>query len=239
MAALLRQAGQIEDQDAAGVAGCLIAIDIGAVGILDLNAGDIESGARIADDDVLRLADIDAGVGGADGFAILDQDIARGNRIKAISAIGLGRAVGPFGAQIAKGDGVRTVGLDGIALGVLDGKAFQQDTVGGDEQAFAAGGLVLEGEDRSIGAGADDRHIVHVEREAGGEPEGAGRQAYRVARCRKDERFLEAFESGCRIVGRRDVDVGGMRRADTSAQDESNRSQNTFKACPPLHPCSP
>ena len=59
---LLRQIGQVEHQDAAGVAGRDIVMDVGKIAVLDLDAGDVAGGAAIADNDLLRLADIDTGV---------------------------------------------------------------------------------------------------------------------------------------------------------------------------------
>ena len=62
MPALLRQVRQIEDQDAAGIVGQLIGIDISIIAVLDLEAGHVIFATAVADDDVFRLADINARV---------------------------------------------------------------------------------------------------------------------------------------------------------------------------------
>ena len=43
-----------------------VAVDVGADRVLDLDAGDVRLGAVVAYDHVLRLADVDAGIGSAD-----------------------------------------------------------------------------------------------------------------------------------------------------------------------------
>ena len=67
LAALDFQIGQVEHEDAAGIVGGDIVVDVGKGRILDLDAGDVVLGAGIANDDLTRLADINAGVGRADG----------------------------------------------------------------------------------------------------------------------------------------------------------------------------
>ncbi len=75
MPAHLRQARQVEHQDAAGVVGGDVVVHIGVEGVLDLDAGDVELRAAIANDDVLGLADIDTGVRGALHRHRIDQHI--------------------------------------------------------------------------------------------------------------------------------------------------------------------
>ena len=101
-----RQAGQVEDQDAAGVHRRGVAVDVGAGRVLDLDAGDVELDGVVADDDVARLADVDAGVGGAADDRLLDEDVLALHRIEAVGAVvGVG-AVGPLGTDAAEGDAV-------------------------------------------------------------------------------------------------------------------------------------
>src|SRR5690606_27658388 len=111
-----RQVREVEHQDAAGVVGGDVVVDVGVGRVLDLDAGDVVFGAAVADDDVVRLADIDAGVGGAVHGDALDQDVLRLDRIDAIGAVlGLGPA-GPFDGEIPVGDVVGALGLDPVAL---------------------------------------------------------------------------------------------------------------------------
>src|SRR5690606_1045716 len=58
--ALLRQVGQIENQNADRIVLRAVAINIGAEAVLDLDTANIISGKTVSNDDVLTLADIDA-----------------------------------------------------------------------------------------------------------------------------------------------------------------------------------
>ena len=109
-AILLRQVGHREDQDAAGVVGGQVVVDVGPGRILDLDAGHVLLDRVAPDDDVLRLADIDAGVGGADGLAVLDQHVRAEHGVKPVAAVGLLRAAGPLGADVAENEILRSPG---------------------------------------------------------------------------------------------------------------------------------
>ena len=81
---------------------------------------------RVApDDDVLRLADVDAGVGRADGRAVLDHHVGAEHGIKPVAAVGLLRAAGPLGADVAEDDPLGPLGLDRVAPGVLHGEVLR------------------------------------------------------------------------------------------------------------------
>ena len=60
--AWLRQAGHVEDKDAARIVGRDIAINIRVLRIFNLDARHIALGPAVADDDALALTDIDARV---------------------------------------------------------------------------------------------------------------------------------------------------------------------------------
>src|SRR3546814_4794720 len=62
MPALHRQARQVEHEDAAGILRRDIVVDVGVIAVLDLDPRDILGRDRIADDDILRLADVNARV---------------------------------------------------------------------------------------------------------------------------------------------------------------------------------
>ena len=77
VAALYRQIGEIENQDTPGVVGRDVVVNVGAEGVLDLDAGDVVLGAAVAHDDVLALADIDAGIRCAAYGDAFDQHVLR------------------------------------------------------------------------------------------------------------------------------------------------------------------
>ena len=168
------------------------------------------SALRVAHDDVLALADIDAGVGGAAHRDAVDQHVLRRDRIDAVGAVLLVRPAGPFDAQIAEGDLVGALRLDAVALGVLDREVLEHDAVGGDQQALAGAGLALEGEDGLVGPGALHRDVVDIERQAFGELDAAGADADRVAGLGEDQRLDQPFR---RAFAGLDRDLGGGGRA--------------------------
>ena len=109
MAALLRQVRQVENEDATGIVACDVLVDVGAEGILDLDARDIEFGKAVAHDDTVALADIDAGIRRTAHGDIVDQHVLRRHRIDAIGTVLLARPVGPLDPEIGEGDLVGTL----------------------------------------------------------------------------------------------------------------------------------
>src|SRR5262249_31076055 len=145
------------------------------------------------DDDVLRLADIDAGIRGTDGRAALDHHIVAEHGIEPITAVGLLRAAGPLDAEVAQHDPPGPLDLDGVTPGILHGEVLEGDVLlAGDEQSLATSPLplVLEGEDRLVGPLATDRHAADVEREGRAAVEPAGAELDDVARPGVDHRRL-------------------------------------------------
>ena len=166
MAALLGQARQVEYQNAAGVVARHVVIDVGHVAVLDLDTGDVVFGQRVADDDVVGLAHIDARVRRAARHRAVDQHVLAGNGIQAVGAVQGIRPVGPFSAHAQESDAVGADHLDGVALGVLDGEIHQRHAGAFHQKAFGAGFLAAEGQDGLVHARALDGHVVHVERQA-------------------------------------------------------------------------
>src|SRR5690606_26572965 len=123
VAALLRQARQIEDQDAARIAGGVVVEDVGVVAVLDLDAGDVVLGQVLANDDVARLADINARVRGAARDRALDQHVVAIHRVEAIGPVFGVWTARPLNAHLPDGDAVAVARLDGVATGVLHSEA--------------------------------------------------------------------------------------------------------------------
>ena len=182
-----------EDEDAAGVVGRQVVVDVGPGRVLDLDARDVLLDRVAPDDDVLRLADVDAGVGGADDLAVLDHHVGAEHGIDPVAAVGLLRAAGPLGADVAEDDPLGPLDLDRVTPGVFDGEVLEGDVLlAGDEQPLAAGPLplVLEAEDRLVRPLAADGHAADVERERGPEVEPARAELDDVARLGVDHRRL-------------------------------------------------
>ena len=153
-AVLGRQVGHREDQDAARVVGRHVLVDVGPGAVFDLDAGDVFLDRVAPDDDVGRLADVDAGVGGTGDLAALDQHVGAKHGIDSVAAIGLFGPAGPLGADVAKDDPLGAVDLDPVTAGIFDGQVGEGDILlAGDEQPLAAGTrpLVLEAQDRLVG----------------------------------------------------------------------------------------
>ena len=166
--------------------------------VFDLDAGDVFLDLVAADDDVLRLADVDAGVGSARDLAVFDHHAAAQDRVDSVAAVGFLGAAGPLGADLAEGDLLGAVGLDSVTAGVFHGEVLESDVVlAGDEQSLAAGPLplVLEAEDGLVGPLAADRHAADVERQGGLEVESALAQLDDIARLRLDQGRLGALGS--------------------------------------------
>ena len=68
-------AGQVEDQQAGGVVGRVVEIDVGVLRVLDLDARDVLDGAAAAHDDTVGLADVDARVRRAAHLRVVDQHV--------------------------------------------------------------------------------------------------------------------------------------------------------------------
>src|SRR3546814_16599654 len=78
---------------------------------------------RIADDDILRLADVNARVRCAAHIDAVDQHVAAFDGIDAIGAVGRLRPRGPFDAQLVIDDAVGALRLDAVALRIEDRKS--------------------------------------------------------------------------------------------------------------------
>src|SRR5690606_38923144 len=100
----LRQIGHVEYQDAAGIAGGDIVVDVGTDGVLDLDTRNVALGTAVAHHHVARLPDIDAGVRGTDGHHAVDQHILGLHRVDAVGTILGSWAVGPLGTHATDDD---------------------------------------------------------------------------------------------------------------------------------------
>ena len=192
-AILLGQVGHREDEDAAGVVGRHVLVNIGPGAVLDLDAGDVLLDLVAADDDILRLADVDSRVRSTTHDALLDQDISTEHGVESVSAVGLRGAAGPLGPDVPDDESLRAAHLHGVSLGVLDGQMLERDVrLARQQQSFASGALslVLEAQDRLVGPLALDRHGADVERERRGELELARAELDDLAGLGLDQRGL-------------------------------------------------
>src|SRR5262249_37701691 len=119
---LLVGAGQREDQQPAGVIGGDVVVDVGAHGVLDFDAGHVALGAIAADDAVLRLADVDAGIRAVGHHAIFNQHVLAKHGINAVGAVFGMRAAGPLDVHFAEGHALDALNLDGVGLGIFHGQ---------------------------------------------------------------------------------------------------------------------
>src|SRR3546814_11109539 len=102
----------------------------------------------LADDDVGRLADIDARVRRTFHHAVLDQHVIDLHRIEAVGAVVGAWAPGPFGAHAAHHRVLGAVDLERVALGILKRAILEREIVAGDAQPLGARSLLRE---RQIG----------------------------------------------------------------------------------------
>ncbi len=191
VAALLLQAGHVEHQDAAGVAGGDVVVDVGVDGVLDLDAGHVLLCAAAPHDDAIGLAHVDAGVRRADGNRVLDQHVLRQHRIQAVGAVLGARTAGPFDLHAPDGDVFRLADLQAVALGILDGQVLDGEVVAVDQQALGAGFLALEAEHGLVHAGAADGHAVRAQGQAAIEMIGAGGYLDDIARLGVEQALME------------------------------------------------
>ena len=119
------QIREIKDQNAAGVVHDVVLIDVGLRAVFDLDAGDIEGHLVSPHDDVPRLAHVDAGVAGANGNGILDQDAVALHGIETIGPVRTLRAAGPFRPDPSHHQIFALVHFDGVALGIEYSEAFE------------------------------------------------------------------------------------------------------------------
>jgi hypothetical protein len=173
---------QVEHQDAAGILGGDVVVNVSVHRVLDLDAGDVVFGAAVAHDDVLRLADIDARVGRTRNGHAVDQHVLGFDRIDPIGPVGRKWTPSPDHLQVLVGDIVGTLGFDAVTLGVLHRETGQRDAVRSHQQALARALLFLEGDDGLVDARAAEGYIVDIEREALGEVERALGQLDHIAR---------------------------------------------------------
>jgi hypothetical protein len=191
------QAGQREHQEAAGVGGGEVAVDVGSRGVLDLDAGDVLARDVVAHDDVVGLADVDAGVRRAAHRGVLDEDVRALHRVHAVGAVGRVGAVGPLDADAARGHAGRALPLERVARRVLEAEVLDHRGVAGDEQALGAR-RGRERQDRAVfpAAGAGQADVVDREAEIAIDHVATGAEADGVSRLRVDERGLDVGGGG-------------------------------------------
>ena len=202
-AALLRQIGQIEHQDTAGIVGGGVAHHVGVIAVLDLDAGHVHFGAGVAHDDVLRLAHIDAGIRRALHHRPVDQHVLGTDRIQAIGAVGGFRPAGPFHPEVDQRDAVAALGFHPVAGGILDTQIAHHNIVRRDQQAFAGDFLGGEIKDGLVRPVALDGDAIDIERQTIGERITPGRDMHGVAGLGFDQRGLQLFLG---VAARPDVD---------------------------------
>ncbi len=186
------QTGQVEDEDAAGVASRGAADDFRVGGVLDLDARDVQFRPRIPHQHEIRLPDVDARVAGADRDAFVDEHVAALDGIDAVRAVaGIGPA-GPLGADSSEHDAVAAEHLDRVARGVLDREILDDEGVAGRDEPLTADLLPRETQDRLVEALTADRQVIGGRTEFGGESEDAGPEFDDVTRTRRDQRLLQA-----------------------------------------------
>ena len=156
------------------------------------------------------------------------------DRVDAVGAVGRLGPAGPGDADLVIDDVVRPLGLDPVALGVLDGEVAQGDPVGGDEQPLARALLAGEVEHRRLHSRAAHGDVVDIEREPVGQREAARREHDLVARLGEDQRLLQAF---LRALAGGDVmrfgengRGGGKRKCGNRQSDHMSLSPATYSA---------
>ena len=160
MAALLRQIGQVEHQYPASIPGQSVVKHIGIVAVLDLQPCHVLFTPRIAHDDPLALADVNPGIRGPPHDHAVQQHIARLHRVEPITAIlGLG-STGPLRPDADRRKPVDTLGLDRVALGILDREILQNIAIASHHQPFGPARLALERQDRGIHPRPPQGHLV-------------------------------------------------------------------------------
>ena len=244
MADFLWQVGQREDQDAAGVVGGHVFVDVGVDRVFDFDAGHVVLGPVAAHDDVLRLADVDAGVRGVAGDAIFDQHVLAQHRIQAVAAVGFLGSAGPTGADFAKRDAVAAVDLDRVALGVFDGQVLDREILPCWSRECLRRrclALLVEGQNRLVLALAANRDVADVERQRGGELELAFAEFDHVARLGVDQRGLSpllgvgaGLDLRDRLRGRRTLGLHAARRNERDANDTRKSESQDLHGQSPL-----
>ena len=169
--------------------------DQGIAAVLDLDPGNIRFGDRIAHRDAVRLAHIDAGIGCPGDLHTVDQYPGAFDGINAVCAVFRVWAARPCDADAVIDDVVGALGLDTVALGVLQREIAQGYVVAGDQQPFARTLLAGEIENRAVHSRTADGDIVDIEAEAIGDGIAARRKDDLVARLGKDQRLLQGLLS--------------------------------------------
>ena len=209
------QAGQIENENSAGVSGGEIVFDQRIAAVLYLDPGDIGFGDGVADGDAVGLADIDARIASARYLAAVDQDIGAFHRIDAIGAVVRIGPLGPGDADAVIDDVVRTLGLDPVALRVLHRETGQGHLVAGDEQPLARTLLSGEVEHRTVHSRTLHRDPIDIEAEAFRQGIATRGKLHRVARLGQDQRFLQPL---LRIIAGGNGMGGGNQRRGCAKQ---------------------
>src|SRR5262249_52966998 len=90
--------------------------------VFHFKTGDVGVGFTVGHGDAARLADVDAGISGAAGDAVLDQHVARQDREEAVIA-------GLVGNEVAKNGPGDALNGDGVGGVVDDAKAADGEVV--------------------------------------------------------------------------------------------------------------
>ena len=151
------QAREVEHEHTAGVVGGDVVMDVGVDRVFDFDARHVSLSPALPHHDPPRLPHVDAGVGGAERRALLDQDVRALHGVEAVAAVVGGGRAGPLHPDVTQRDVRRTKNLDGVASGVFDCQRFQREAVTGGLNALAAIDLPLEGEHRLVRPAAADR----------------------------------------------------------------------------------
>lgn len=160
-ASLLLKLGHVEHENAAGVVGCDIVIDIGADRVLNLNSRNIVFSAIVPDDNIARLSDINAGIRSPDRDIAFNQNVGRLHRIDAIRSVLLARTVRPFGPDTADRDILAFVDLERIALCIFDCEILDRKVACGNQQALCPGDLIGKTENGFVHPCPADRYAIH------------------------------------------------------------------------------
>src|ERR1700676_843454 len=190
-AALARKVRKIEDAHAAGVVSGDVFIGVDIFSVLDLEAVDVVLDTIAAQDDVFRLADVNAGICGAAGDGVFDEKILALDRINAVGAVAFVGAAGPFDAHAANGDVAAALNGETVAGGVFNGEVLNYKVVGFDQDALRASGLAGEGENGLVHAFAAQGDAVDGERHGAIEMKLTFGQIDSVARFGVDQALLQ------------------------------------------------
>ena len=134
MASLLRNIGQIKDQNTPRIISQHIVVDIREMAVFNLKPRHVKGRLAIACNDIRGLAHIDPRITCPDGHNTIEQHVARRHRIKPVGSVVDIRPAGPLYPHPHKSDPIHTFGFDGVTFGVLNGKVTQNGAVSCDKK---------------------------------------------------------------------------------------------------------